>query len=150
TWTPRVYPTRLREHRFPTRAELDAAAPNNPVAVDCAYAYVLNTAAIRAAGISRNSPDPPGGAIVKDAAGEPTGLLRNVGRLLDRFRPARQEGGEAAISLDMLERVHRQYLAAGITSVIERGATVDGFGRYDALRRADRLHVRSTVTIRIP
>jgi predicted amidohydrolase YtcJ len=145
TWTPRVYPTRLREHRFPTRRELDAAAPDAPVAVDGAYAYVLNSAALRAAGITRDSPDPPGGAIVKDAAGEPTGLLRNVGTLLEPFRPH-----SGSVSLDMLERIHRQYLATGITSIVERGATLDGYESYAALRRADRLHVRTTVTIRIP
>jgi predicted amidohydrolase YtcJ len=144
-WTPRVYPTRLREHRFPTRAELDAAAPDRPVAVDGAYAFVLNSAALRAAGITRDSADPPGGAIVKDAAGEPTGLLRNVGSLLARFRPR-----SGSVSLDMLEQIHRQYLAAGITSVIERGATLDGYKSYEELRRADRLRVRATVTIRIP
>jgi predicted amidohydrolase YtcJ len=144
-WTPRVYPTRLREHRFPTRQELDAAAPDRPVAVDGAYAFVLNSAALRAAGITRDSADPPGGAIVKDAAGEPTGLLRNVGSLLARFRPR-----SGTVSLDMLEQIHRQYLAAGITSVIERGATLDGYKSYEELRRADRLRVRATVTIRIP
>jgi hypothetical protein len=144
-WTPRVYPTRLREHRFPTRQELDAAS-DRPVAVDGAYAFVLNTAALRAAGITRHSPDPPGGAIVKDAAGEPTGLLRNVGSLLARFRS--RSAGE--VSLDMLERVHRQYVAAGITSVIERGATLAGYHTYESLRQADRLRVRATVTIRIP
>ena len=147
-WTPRVYPTRLREHRFPTRQELDATAPDHPVAVDGAYAFSLNSAALRAAGITRSSADPPGGAIVKDAAGEPTGLLRNVGSLLARFRSRRSSSGGG--SLDMLEQVHRQYLAAGITSVIERGATLDGYKAYDALRRADRLRVRATVTIRIP
>lgn len=145
-WTPRVYPTRLREHRFPTRQELDAAAPDRPVAVDGAYALSLNTAALRAAGISRTSPDPPGGAFVKDAAGEPTGLLRNVGSLLSRFRPETS----ADAPLDVLERVHRQYIETGITSIIERGATLDGYHTYEALRRADRLKVRSTVTIRIP
>jgi predicted amidohydrolase YtcJ len=144
-WTPRVYPTRLSEHRFPTRQELDAAAPDHPVAVDGAYAFVLNSAALRTAAITRNSPDPSGGAIVKAAAGEPTGLLRNVGGLLDRFR-ARSRGP----SLDMLEQVHRQYLSAGITSVIERGASLDGYRMYEALRQADRLRVRATVTIRIP
>jgi predicted amidohydrolase YtcJ len=145
TWTPRVYPTRLREHRFPTRQELDAAAPDAPVAVDCAYAFVLNSAALRAARITRESPDPPGGAIARDAAGEPTGLLRNVGNLLAPFgsRPG-------SVSLDMLERIHRAYLATGITSVIERGATLDGYKSYEALHRAGRLHVRATVTIRIP
>jgi predicted amidohydrolase YtcJ len=144
-WTPRVYPTRLEEHRFPTREELDAAAPKHPVVVDGAYAFSLNGAALRAAGIGRGSPDPPGGAIVKDRSGEPTGLLRNVGDLLDRFRPP-----GAGVSLDALERVHRQYLAAGITSVIERGASLEGYRTYEALRRAKRLNVRATVTIRIP
>jgi predicted amidohydrolase YtcJ len=144
-WTPRIYPTRLREHRFPTRAELDAAASDRPVAVDGAYAFVLNSAALRAAGITRDSADPPGGAIVKDASGEPTGVLRNVGSLLARFRSS-----SGSVSLDMLERIHRQYLAAGITSVIERGATLEGYNSYEALRRADRLRVRATITIRIP
>ena len=144
-WTPRVYPTRLREHRFPTREELDAAAPRHPVVVDGAYAFSLNSAALREARISRDSPDPPGGAIVKDGNGEPTGLLRNVGSLLDRFRPA-----SPGVSLDALEQVHRQYLAAGITSVIERGASLEGYQTYEALRRANRLGVRATATIRLP
>jgi predicted amidohydrolase YtcJ len=144
-WTPRVYPSRLQEHRFPTRQELDLAVPDRPVVVDLAYAFVLNSAALHAAGITRASADPPGGAIVKDAAGEPTGLLRNVASLLDRFRTQ-----PAAPSLEMLERVHQQYLAAGITSIVERGATLEGFQTYQTLRQANRLRVRSTVTIRIP
>jgi len=145
-WPPRNYPPRLKERRFPTRKELDDAAPNHPVAIDGAYAFSLNTAALRAAGITRDTPDPPGGAIVKDANGEPTGLLRNVGGLLARFR----RDGASAPPLEMLERVHDQYLATGITSVIERGATLEGYKTYEALRRADRLKVRATVTIRIP
>lgn len=145
-WTPRVYPTRLRERRFPTREELDAVAPRHPVVVDGAYALSLNTAALKAAGIGKASADPPGGAIVKDAKGEPTGLLRNVGSLLSRFQPR-----ESAVpSLDELQRVHEQYLATGITSVIERAASVEGFKAYEALHRADRLKVRATVTFRVP
>jgi predicted amidohydrolase YtcJ len=144
-WTPRVFPTRFREHRFPTRRELDAAAPEHPVVVDSAYAFSLNSAALGAAGITRGSADPPGGAIVKDAAGEPTGLLRNVGALLDRFRSP-----SARVPLETLEQVHLQYLSAGITSVIERGASLDGYRTYEALKREDRLRVRATVTIRVP
>jgi predicted amidohydrolase YtcJ len=145
-WPPRTYPPRLRERRFPTRAELDNAAPGHPVAIDGAYAFSLNTAALRAAGITRDTPDPPGGAIAKDSSGEPTGLLRNVGGLLARFRTE----GAAVPPIEALERVHQQYLATGITSIIERGASVDGHKAYDGLRRAGRLHVRATVTIRIP
>ncbi len=144
-WTPRVFPTRLKEHRFPTRAEVDTGAPHHPVVVDLAYGFVLNSAALRAAGITRDSPDPPGGAIVKDAAGEPTGLLRNAGGLLARFRP-----DSPTIPLAMLAQVHEQYLQRGITSVVERGATIEGYQGYEALRRDGRLRVRSTVTIRIP
>ena len=102
--------------------------------------------ALQAAGVTRASADPPGGAIVKDARGEPTGLLRNVGAMLARFRP----GASAVPPLDMLERVHRQYVQTGITSVIERDATVEGYRAYEALQRAGRLHVRATVTFRIP
>jgi predicted amidohydrolase YtcJ len=145
-WTPRVFPTRLRERRFPTRQELDAAAPHHPVVVDSAYAFSLNSGALRAAGIARDSADPPGGAIVKDAAGEPTGLLRNAGGLLARFRPP----GSDRVPLETLEQVHREYLGTGITSVIERGASLEGYQAYEALKRADRLHLRATVTIRVP
>jgi predicted amidohydrolase YtcJ len=144
-WTPRTYPTRLREHRFPTRSELDAAATTHPVVVDCAYAFSLNSAALAAAGITRDTPQPPGGSIVKDASGEPTGILRNAGSLLARFGYK-----TGAPPLDALEQVHRQYLAAGITSVIERGATLEGYHAYKALQAAHRLLVRSTVTIRVP
>ncbi len=144
-WTPRVFPTRLRERRFPTRQELDLAAPGHAVVVDAAYAFSLNSVALRAAGITRESADPPGGAIVKDAAGEPTGLLRNVGGLLARFRP-----GSDRVPLETLEQVHQQYLAAGITSVIERGASLEGYQTYQALKVANRLRLRATVTIRVP
>jgi predicted amidohydrolase YtcJ len=144
-WSPRVYPTRFREHRFPTKEELDAAAPDHPVVVDAAYAFSLNTAALRAAKITKATPNPAGGAIVKDESGEPTGLLRNVRGLLAPFRP-----DSGTLSLDMLENVHRQYLAAGITSISERGAMLDGFKTYQALKAAGRLRVRTTVTVRIP
>jgi predicted amidohydrolase YtcJ len=145
-WTPRVYPPRLRELRFPTRQELDEAAPNHPVVVDGIYAFSLNSIALRTAGVTRASTDPPGGAIARDARGEPTGLLRNVGSMLARFQPS-----EAAVPpLDMLERVHQQYVRTGITSVIERSATVEGYRAYETLERAGRLAVRATVTLRVP
>jgi predicted amidohydrolase YtcJ len=152
-WSPRIFPTRVREHRFPTREELDAAAPNHPVAIDGAYAWMVNSAALRAANITSATSDPPGGAIVKDANGQPTGLLRNVGSLLARF----QNAADDTVPLDMLDNVLAAYGRAGITSVIERGATMDGWRAYEALRRLREktktiapLHVRAAVTIRIP
>jgi predicted amidohydrolase YtcJ len=143
-WAPRLYPTRVRERRFPTRAELDAAATSHPVVIDGAYALVLNSAALRAAGIDSRTPAPEGGAIVKDDKGEPTGLLRNVGRLLAQYQPA-----EGDVPLDSLAEVHRRYNQVGITSVIERGANVAGLRAYQRLREQGRLSVRAAVTLRV-
>jgi len=148
-WTPRVFPTRVKEHRFPTREELDRAAPDHPVAVDGAYALMVNSAALQAASIGPGTPDPPGGAIVRDDAGRATGLLRNVGNLLAKYRRDERDASREGM-LDALARVHGAYARVGITSIGERGATVDGYHTYEALRRTGRLELRATVTVRIP
>ncbi len=63
-----------------TKAELDVAAPNNPVALQLIYFRIyLNSAGLRALGIDASTPNMPGGAIVKDANGEPTGVLNGGG-----------------------------------------------------------------------
>jgi predicted amidohydrolase YtcJ len=144
-FSPRVFPTRLAERRLPTRAELDEAAPRHPVVVDAAYAFMVNTAALRAAGIGPDTPSPRGGSIVKDAQGRPTGLLRNVGGLLDQFRAASLPDR----LLPALEEVHRHYNAVGITSVIERAADLSGYRAYAQLHEQGRQRVRATVTLRV-
>jgi predicted amidohydrolase YtcJ len=64
------------ERRLPTVAELNAAAPDTPVFVLHLYqAAVLNRAALKAAGITRDTPDPKGGQIMRGRDGEPTGML---------------------------------------------------------------------------
>jgi predicted amidohydrolase YtcJ len=143
-WTPRTFPPRLRERRFPTRAELDAAAPKHPVVVDGAYALAVNTAALRAAGITPDTPNPPGGAIVRDAAGQPNGLLRNVGSLVSRFDTRTGSGGPP---LEWLARVHERYAAVGITSIVERAASIDGYRAYEQLHALGRLQLRAVVTL---
>ena len=144
-FSPRVFPTRLAERRLPTRAELDAAAPRHPVVIDAAYALMVNTPALQAAGIGPDTPSPRGGAIVKDEQGRPTGLLRNVGGLLDRFQSPRLPER----LLPALEAVHRRYNEAGITSVIERAADLAGYRAYAQLRAQGRPRVRATVTLRV-
>jgi predicted amidohydrolase YtcJ len=63
-----------------TKAELDAVAPNNPVALQLIYFRIYtNTEGLRALGIDANTPNPPGGTIVKDADGQPTGVLNGGG-----------------------------------------------------------------------
>jgi hypothetical protein len=147
--TPRVDVTRIRERRFPTRAELDSAAPEHPVVFGWQYAsrqvQVVNTAALRAANITRATPDPPGGTIVKDERGEPTGVLDNPHGLLTKFLA--QPGVSEAAALDALQEVHRRYNEVGITSIFERRTNVDGWRTYLKLKEQGRLSVRATLTI---
>ncbi len=62
---------------FPTRKDLDAAVPDRPVVLERVdgHALVANSMALQRAGIDRNTTDPAGGSILKDAGGEPTGML---------------------------------------------------------------------------
>jgi hypothetical protein len=64
------------EKRLPTIEELNAAAPDTPVFILHLYdRAILNGAALRAAGYTKDTPEPPAGEIVRDASGNPTGLL---------------------------------------------------------------------------
>ena len=65
---------------FPLHASLDEVSPNNPVLLTHAsgHAVFVNAKAMEAAGITRGTPNPDGGEILKDAAGDPTGLLRET------------------------------------------------------------------------
>src|ERR1700757_2595692 len=64
------------EKRLPTIEELNAVAPDTPVFLLHLYdRAILNAAALRAVGYTKNTPEPPGGEIVRDARGNPTGLL---------------------------------------------------------------------------
>lgn len=83
---------------FPTRQQLDAAAPEHPVVLQRAdgHAIVVNTLALRLAGVTRDTPNPTGGEILRDAAGEPTGMLIDnamtlVARLIPPPTPAEVE-----------------------------------------------------------
>src|SRR5262245_40632138 len=74
---PYAFPTRLKEMRFPTRAELDAADSKHPVFYHAGPAGVVNTKALEVSGITKATANPPGGIVVKDPqTGEPTGMLR--------------------------------------------------------------------------
>jgi predicted amidohydrolase YtcJ len=64
------------ERRLPTIEELNTAAPDTPVIVSHLYdRAILNAAALRVVGYTKDTPEPPGGEIVRDGAGNPTGLL---------------------------------------------------------------------------
>src|SRR5262249_42922720 len=65
----------LRERRYPTRADLDPVSPGHPVCIQAPHVLVVNSVALQRCGITRDSPDPPGGELGHDADGELTGIL---------------------------------------------------------------------------
>jgi predicted amidohydrolase YtcJ len=71
-----IFITRLREQRYPTRAELDAAAPEHPVLFSTGPDGMLNSLGLKISGIDRDFKVVGNGQIEKDDAGEPTGMLR--------------------------------------------------------------------------
>lgn len=111
---------RLAERRHPTRRDLDAVAPENPVFVNraCHHIGVANSRALAAAGITASTPDPEGGRIDRDARGEPTGVLRESAKdLLQSALPAPTEDEIVAA----LSRAAGIYHSVGVTSVAEAG-----------------------------
>ena len=143
---PRTLPPRLKEMRFPTRADLDVA-PDHPVAFDGSYVWSANTMALKISGITRDTPNPPGGEVVKDADGEPNGILRNAASLLKGV-PGEEIFSEAE-QLDAIEKMLRLYAAAGLTAVGDRAVGRLDVALYEKLKAANRLPVRVVLTWRI-
>lgn len=144
---PRTFPTRLSEMRMPTRELLDAAK-EHPVMFDASYVAVVNSMGLKVSGVTRDTPNPPGGEIVKDARGEPNGILRNAQQLLKGVD--RGEQFTEAERLDALEGQLRRYVQAGLTSVIDRALTSEEIELYGKLKSKGRLPVRVVMTWRIP
>ena len=89
---------RIKEKRYPTKAELDSVAPNNPVLVPTGHMSTANSAALKAAKITRDTPNPTGGVIHHDAKGEPDGVLEEqasglVASLIPELWPELGRGG---------------------------------------------------------
>ncbi len=141
----RVYASRLAEQRLPTKAELDAAAPNNPVHWNSGPVSVANSKALEISGITRDTPNPTPGEIVKDSAtGEPTGLLRNASQLLkgatSAYKPTAAEQRAA------VKRLHALYNQQGITSIGERRTEFEAIDLFRDLEKSGELTVRINCT----
>ena len=141
-----AFPTRLREGRLPTRAELDAVAPDHPVLHQAGPAGVVNTKGLVLSGITRDTPDPPAGRIVKDPrTGEPTGLLRNAYSVLKDL-PRDAYGGDAGADPERVKSLFRLYNERGLTSVADRSASDEALALYRGLRDRGELTVRINAT----
>ncbi|MBV9443694.1 MAG: amidohydrolase, partial [Acidobacteriaceae bacterium] len=143
-FVPKVYATRLAEHRYPTRQEIDEASGGREAVVDNGYASVLNSALLSRLHISRDTPQPADGRVVKDANGEPTGLVLGAPELLGKVRQSRPVTAEDRIWA--LNSMLQHYNAVGFTSIIDRLEGPEGFRAYQTLHDAGKLTVRSNVT----
>lgn len=131
----------LRERRKPTRADLDDLTPHNPVCLTrtCAHIHTVNTVALKLAGITRHTPDPPGGAIVRDGLGEPIGvLLETAYGLIQRVIPP--------FSTEQLQRFivagGRHLLSLGVTSATDPAVDAPLYAAYRALEAEGALPLR--------
>ncbi|GGQ53642.1 amidohydrolase [Kitasatospora griseola] len=117
------------ERRLPTLAELNAAAPDTPVFVLHLYqSALLNKAALRAAGFTRDTPDPAGGQIVRGHDGEPTGLLIAApGALLLYSTLAKAPTLDEADKVDSTRHFLRELNRFGLTSAIDAAGGFQSF-----------------------
>jgi len=137
------------ERRMPTLAEVNAAAPDTPVMILHLYARaILNQAALRVLGYSRDTPNPPGGEIQRDKAGHPTGLLiarPNAFILYSTLGMAPKLPIEQ--QLNSTRQFMRELNRLGITSVIDAGGGFQNFP--DDYEVIDQLHRDNQLTVRI-
>jgi predicted amidohydrolase YtcJ len=143
-FVPKVYATRLAEHRYPTRQEIDQAAGERQAVADNGYASVLDSALLRRLALTRDTPQPPDGRIIKDANGEPTGLILGAPELLGRVRESRPVTQKNR--LWALKSMLQRYNTVGITGIIDRLEGPEGFRAYQSLHDSGALTVRSYVT----
>lgn len=137
------------ERRLPTLDEINQAAPDTPVFILHLYdRALLNGAALRAVGYTKDTPNPPGGEIRRDASGNPTGLLLaqpNAGILYSTLA----KGPTLPIEYQINSTRHfmRDLNRLGVTSVIDAGG---GFQNYpDDYAVIERLHKDGQLTLRV-
>ena len=138
SWDANLWPDR----GFPTRASLDAAVPDHPVALwDHAYhAMWVNSEALRRAGITKETADPEGGTIARDGSGEPTGML---------FEPG-ATSLVVAVTVPPDDETLLAELRRTLADMRSRGITgIHNIEDHRSLRLLQRLHARRELTPRV-
>jgi len=138
---------------FPTHQSLDKVSPNNPVVLTHAsgHASFANAKAMELSGLTKDTANPNGGEVLKDANGNPTGLLRETASGLIRRgtgepRPTPDEADARARRV--LELADQEVISKGITSFQDAGSGFDVVNRLKQLIDAGRMHVRLWMMIR--
>ena len=135
----------LEEGRMPTRHELDPVSPNNPVFIPRGgHVVTVNSKTLELAGITKDTPNPEGGIIVRDASGEATGmLLQNAANLVRKILPP--PPGNMA---ELLKIAMADLNSYGITGVVEPGVNEQQIALYRRVHDAGEMTVRTDVLYR--
>ena len=138
-----VFITRLREQRYPTRAELDHVAPRHPVAFRTGPDASLNSMALSLSGIDAKFQVPAGQPcrVERDPGGNPTGILRNCGRYIRSG-----SSGPSPSQADRLTRLRQllaDYNSVGFTSIVDANADQGGLELYRTLLEQNALTCRT-------
>jgi hypothetical protein len=136
-WNQELWP----ESRFPTAADLDAVEPHRAVVLERVdgHAIVVNTAALKASGITATTRDPVGGRIERDANGNPTGLLIDAATELVNKKVPPPSDAQLAQALDKAQEL---LLAVGITATADMGTSPADWAAMHAAGQNGRLNVR--------
>ena len=146
TWIfiSQVFITRLAERRYPTRAELDRAAPKHPVIFRTGPDCSLNSLALEVNGIDKNFKARKGSTarVERDQkTGEPTGIIRRYSSLPVKYtNPARSP--EPGDRIRRVRELFADYNSVGITAVVDRNASGSALDLYKKLRKDGHLTVR--------
>lgn len=127
--------------QFPTRAELDAIAPDVPVYLvrTCGHAAWVNSKALEIAGITAETPDPEGGEIYRDEKGQPTGILTDTAmKLVSGKIPPLTEDQQRRALLAAQENL----LSYGITTANDMGTSLETFNLMKELYEDGKLKIR--------
>ena len=133
--------SKLAEHRYITRKDLDAVAPNNPVWLEhfTGHLGVANTRALELAHLTRETPTPSGGVIDKDGSGEPTGVLKdNAQSLVQALLPH----DPSDLALKAVRLVTQRALEVGLTTIHDICLPADSMRAYQQARREAWLKLR--------
>jgi predicted amidohydrolase YtcJ len=140
-----AFPTRLKEARFPTKAELDEAAPKHPVLYHAGPAGIANSLGLKISGVTRDTKNPPAGQVVKDAVtGEPTGMLRNAYGVLKGV-PGDGEKVSPEKKREAVKKLLALYNENGLTSIADRNASRSDLDLYLSLQKENELTIRVNV-----
>lgn len=147
-----VFITRLEEKRYPTRAELDRVAPDNPVVFSTGPDSMLNSLALKLGGYSRDFKVPAGSAGKMEtdpATGEPTGLLRSLSHNV-KAPSSTKKSASADDTYRRTVELFRDYNAVGITTVADRDSSLKNVELYAQMLAKGDLSVRMRPSPGIP